>query len=175
MNWEAIAAVGEILGAIGVIASLLFLSLQLRKSDQTARAQSLQSVIDGQRDRAILPLYQNPNVADIVARGYTDFENMIANDKRIFYVWISDQVFQMQQVMQLYERQLISKVDFDAWLVYLVSLVQTPGGAAAWKHIETTITPTIRDIVNNYIENNPDSPSFVDLNPLWKHDGENDT
>ena len=36
---DAIGAVGEILGASGVIVSLLYLSTQIRRSDRTARAE----------------------------------------------------------------------------------------------------------------------------------------
>ena len=38
MNWEAIATVAEIVGAAGVIASLLFLGFETRKNTKTARA-----------------------------------------------------------------------------------------------------------------------------------------
>ena len=43
MNWEAIGAVGEIIGAIAVIASLLFVGNQLRQGQMIERA-------SGQRD-----------------------------------------------------------------------------------------------------------------------------
>jgi hypothetical protein len=32
MNWDAIGAVAELLGAIGVIASLVYLAVQIRQS-----------------------------------------------------------------------------------------------------------------------------------------------
>ena len=32
MNWEAIGAIGEIIGAISVLATLIFLSSQLRQN-----------------------------------------------------------------------------------------------------------------------------------------------
>ena len=44
MNWEAIGAVGEILGAIAVIGSLIFVGVQIRgntRATQTAAAHNL--------------------------------------------------------------------------------------------------------------------------------------
>jgi len=38
VNWEAVGAIGEVIGAFGVIVSLVYLSLQIRRSDKTARA-----------------------------------------------------------------------------------------------------------------------------------------
>ena len=44
MNWEAIGAVGEILGAAGVIVSLLYLATQIRQSTKVARAATRQAL-----------------------------------------------------------------------------------------------------------------------------------
>jgi hypothetical protein len=38
MNWDAIGAIAETLGAVGVIASLLYLSTQVRDSRRALRA-----------------------------------------------------------------------------------------------------------------------------------------
>jgi len=44
MNWEAIGAVGEVIGAIGVIATLGYLSVQIRHNTRAMRAQSVAEV-----------------------------------------------------------------------------------------------------------------------------------
>jgi hypothetical protein len=50
MNWEAIGAIGETVGALGVVISLLYLATQLRHSSRTAKASALdQAVEDRQR------------------------------------------------------------------------------------------------------------------------------
>ena len=43
MNWEAIGAIGESLGAIGVIATLIYLAVQIRQNSKTIEAQMYQS------------------------------------------------------------------------------------------------------------------------------------
>ena len=42
VNWEAVGAVGEILGAIGVILTLVYLSIQVRQSTKASRANTAQ-------------------------------------------------------------------------------------------------------------------------------------
>ena len=44
MNWEAIGAIGEIVGAIAVVVSLMYLAIQIRTSSSLAKAQMFQSV-----------------------------------------------------------------------------------------------------------------------------------
>jgi hypothetical protein len=38
VNWDAIAAIGEILGAIGVIVSVVYLATQIRQNSRWLRA-----------------------------------------------------------------------------------------------------------------------------------------
>ena len=40
MNWEAVGAIGEVVGALGVIATLLYLAIQIRRSTAQARSDS---------------------------------------------------------------------------------------------------------------------------------------
>lgn len=44
MNWDAIGAIGEIVGAIAVVVSLMYLAIQIRTSSSLAKAQMFQSV-----------------------------------------------------------------------------------------------------------------------------------
>ena len=169
MNWDAIAAIGEILGAAGVIASLVYLSIQLRKSDETARAQSLQSVLDGHRDRSMFPGYTNPEFTELLAKGMTDIQLLSTNERRQFHNYVSEIVFQMQQVMQLHDRGLLPEVDFDAWLTHTGRIIKTPGGGAIWSSMEATVTVTIRDLINNYMVQNPEMPSFIEVMPIYRY------
>ena len=78
----------------------------------------------------------------------------------------------MQQTMQLHERGLVSKVDYDAWLAHTGAIIKTPGGTAMWSQMESTVTPTIRKLINQYMADNPDIPSFIEVIPLYKYVGE---
>ena len=44
MNWQAIGAIGEILGAAGVIATLTYLAVQIRQNTKMARAATRQEL-----------------------------------------------------------------------------------------------------------------------------------
>lgn len=48
MNWDAISAVAELLAAIGVIVSLIFVGLQLKKSNAEARSATMQATTDSE-------------------------------------------------------------------------------------------------------------------------------
>lgn len=47
MNWDAIAAVGEIVGAAGVIASVVYLAIQVRRAIAESRASTFHKIFEG--------------------------------------------------------------------------------------------------------------------------------
>lgn len=46
MNWDAVGAIAELLAAVGVIISLIFVGFQVRKSNAEARAATMQATTD---------------------------------------------------------------------------------------------------------------------------------
>ena len=168
MNLEMASAVAEIAGALGVLITLIYLAVQIRDNTRSLHAGSLESVLNGPRDRYFLPMAVEPDLADIYARGLNSLENLNEQEKRRFFYLIYEQLFQMQQVMHLRERELIPQVDFEAWLFYTASLMRTPGGREMWRHCEKVITPTIAGLVNEEIGRDTEQPSFIDMIPLFK-------
>ncbi len=55
MNWDAIGAVGEILGAIAVLATLGYLAIQIRQTGASARTQSYHLAIEQLVNGALQP------------------------------------------------------------------------------------------------------------------------
>lgn len=168
MTLEQISLAIQIVAALAVVASLIFVGLQLRQSDRTLRANSLQSVLDGYRDRTFLPGITNDDVLDIYARGLNGLELLDENEKRRFWFILLNELLHMQHVLKLRELKMIEAVDYDAWLAFTASLVKTSGGSALWPTAKTIITPTVCAVIEGYLERNPHQPSFVTLNPLFR-------
>jgi len=70
MNWTAIATIAEIIGAAGVIASLIYLAVQIRQSTKVARAETTKDLYLASR-AAILEIAANDELTKI----WTDIRN----------------------------------------------------------------------------------------------------
>ena len=75
MSWEAIGAIGETVGALAVVVSLVYLAMQIRNQNQEARAATMQQVLQSNAD-AISQL-QNPDLAEIWIKGVEDIGNFL--------------------------------------------------------------------------------------------------
>ena len=81
MNWEAIGAIGEIIGAIAVVASLIYLAGQIRHNNHRARSDSLQSVLQSEMNFVSIVL-ENADVWDRVIAKET-FSDRVEQRKAI--------------------------------------------------------------------------------------------
>jgi hypothetical protein len=168
MTLEQASLAIQVVAAVSVVGSLIFVGLQLRQSDRTLRANSLQSVLDGYRDRTFLPGITNGEVLDIYARGLNSMDLLDENEKRRFWFILVNEFLHMQHVWKLRELNMIEAVDYNAWLAFTASLVKTPGGSALWPIAKTIVTPTLSRVIDEYLERHPNQPSFIELNPLFK-------
>jgi hypothetical protein len=93
VDWDAIGAIGEIVGAVAVVATLFYLARQIRQNTRMSRAEMTKDLMLASRS-AILDLASNDKLAEIWAE-IRDFENDDAARRYTFY----------QSFFRLYELQ----------------------------------------------------------------------
>ena len=75
MNWEAISAIGQIVGALAVVVSLIYLAREIRSNARRSRVASLETVI-----RWLGQLAEHPDLRELYYRGLQDFESLKGAD-----------------------------------------------------------------------------------------------
>ena len=93
MNWEAASTIAEIVGAIGVIASLIYLAVQIRQSTKVSRAEMTKDLYLASRT-AIMDIASSESLARISAE-IREFESVDLMRRNMFY----------QSFFRLYELQ----------------------------------------------------------------------
>jgi hypothetical protein len=73
VNWDAIGAIAELAGAIGVIASLLYLTGQVRASTRASTVEA-KLATTGFLNKFIDSLIENPDLNDLNMRGIKDLD-----------------------------------------------------------------------------------------------------
>ena len=74
MNWEAITAVSEIVGAVAVVISLLYLAAQIRTQVGQARLAAFHEMSKQFRETTVL--FSSPDISDIFIRANKDFDSI---------------------------------------------------------------------------------------------------
>ena len=91
MNWEAIAAIGQILSAAGVVFTLGYLGVQIRQANSIAHWETHQSAVRGFSD-ALRPIVSDPETAQVYRSGLLELENLNAVDRLRFSTIIGELV-----------------------------------------------------------------------------------
>ena len=81
MNWDAIGAIGETIGAFAVLASLLYLALQVRAFTKSTRGESERELMSVWDD-AIFSAFQDIETASIRRRAVRDGLEALEEDER---------------------------------------------------------------------------------------------
>lgn len=108
MNWEAIGAVGEIVGALAVVVSLAYLAVQIRVQNKETRFSAMHDISVGYRDS--MANFADETIATLVDKAITDYDSLtqiesiqiIAVVGRILRVW--EEAFIQHEAGRLEER-----------------------------------------------------------------------
>lgn len=99
MNWNALGAMGEIVGAVGVIVSLLYLASQVRNNSRQLRHASAQAVLD-KLNGLIGQLAFSPGAGDVWTRGLSGLDALKDDEELVRFssmllkaFWAYEEVF----------------------------------------------------------------------------------
>jgi hypothetical protein len=112
MNWDAIGAIAETLGALGVIATLVYLTSQIRQNTQALQRAEMNTAFSQFSDYRKL-LLSNPIFLEILRKGQIDLSSLNESENEVFEMLTSEifHIFRFQ-----FDRVLEGLIDMDDWL-----------------------------------------------------------
>ena len=129
MNWDAIGAIGEILGAVAVFISLVYLATQIRSNTTQLKFDARQAVANS-GDRGFDPIYAEPSMS-IWVKGHGDYENLTEGERMIFGALMVRQLHNFQNLVIARRESLIDEDTFiQTYVGFYRPLVKTAGGSA---------------------------------------------
>ncbi len=111
MNWEAISAIGQIVGALAVVISVLYLAREVRSNARATRHASMRSASDALTGW-LQQLAVHPHLAELYYRGIHEFESLEGADLVRFSA-LMNQLF--RNVQDRYYEHLEGHLDPRVW------------------------------------------------------------
>jgi hypothetical protein len=128
VNWEAISAIGQIVGALAVVISLIYVAREIRSNARAARMASMDTPI-----RWLRQLVEHPDLREFYYRGIHDFDSLEGADLVGFGV-LMNQLFHI--IQEAYYQQADGHLEPRVWQETEVSvrdLIAYPGIQAWWR------------------------------------------
>ncbi|MCB0256652.1 MAG: hypothetical protein KDI55_23270 [Anaerolineae bacterium] len=158
MNWEAIGAVSEVVGAIGVIATLAYLAVQVRQnSAHLAESAKLAeaSLIEANANAAAevrKMLLLNPDLMDLQIRGSQSFERLDHAERARFDLLMRITFLQAQT---MYLRHIMFRHDPENYagaVPFIEQSLRKPGIREWLDQVQTDWRPEFREMIQATIE-----------------------
>ncbi len=147
MNWEAIGAVGEVVGAAGVILSLLYLSRQVGQNTRQMRVATHDGTTRDLRTFAREAL--SGGYSRVFARGLEDYESLDADEKLDFAFVMFDMFKTFENAHYHYLHGSMGEDAWQAWRRLLASYAVAPGARHYWTARRDIFTNEFRGVVDS--------------------------
>ena len=151
MNWDAIGAIGELVGALAVVLTLLYLSAQIRQSNRATHSASIQEATTAFNGINAW-IANDESMARIFRIGIQDLDKL-NDDEKIRFSFLMLSTFHVFETIFLQNRA--GTIDASMWeaeIRSLVILATAPGGRQWWVTNPYSFTTEFREFVANEIE-----------------------
>ena len=132
MNWDAIGAIGEILGAIAVVVTLIYLTAQIRQNTKHLASTSLQALEDRAENRVLL-FASNPEFAAMYARFQEDPESLSASEFVQLTGWIGAWLTDLEETHRQFKLGTVGSTTMDVRVRFFQNLCKVPLVRGIWE------------------------------------------
>jgi hypothetical protein len=150
LNWDAVGATAELLGALAVIVTLVYLARQVRHSAEQTRLSGVQA-IQAANDRAYDPIY-SPEMMSIWNRGHDDREGLSEADRRIFDLLLARLIASYISTAYQHERGAYDDEMMATATTFLASILGTPGGRSWYEKSGVRIGTSAKRLLDTELQ-----------------------
>jgi hypothetical protein len=131
MNWDAIGAIAELLGAIGVIASLVYLAIQIRMSRSVVRTSNYLQ-LNAQSADLIARIHESSELHDLWMRGLQSYGELPVGERNRMQSILGTLFSSYHTSQQLFDRGQIDEDLHEEMLEHAERLLASPGVKEWW-------------------------------------------
>ena len=131
MNWEALGAVAELLGAVGVIATLVYLSAQIKQHGHQLRGAATTAVYEYQRTLTEM-LSEDTELYKIALRGNEDLTSLDPWEQQRFTIWCIHETGMWEMCHRLLKQGALDDELYRGKEAYWLQLHSSPGRREWW-------------------------------------------
>jgi hypothetical protein len=154
MDLQTLANIGEIVGAITVVLSLIYLAVQIRQNTQAQRSENYSRALD--RLAAMQSsMAQDPEFAKMFSKGAVGTEQLTSRD-RVRFTWSCYEAFGAFEFMFHASRtDAIPDEVWKRWSAAVAWWLTFPGVQTWWATKPTPFTDSFTSFVESLLEQNP--------------------
>ena len=150
MNWEAIGSIGEIVGAIAVFLTLVYLAIQIRQNTKSVQAAAIDSTIS-QVNQIRTSVFSDPEVANMYRRGNDNPESLTDDEKLRYRLLLHNILLAESNVFAQADFTGLSDSTWKTQIPIVSRVIMSPGGRWFWNTHRDEFEESFRQIIDNIL------------------------
>ena len=130
MNWNAVGAIGEVLGALAVLITLVYLALQVRQNTKAMKRTAFQELINYYG--TITDFYSTREGAELVAKARHGLDLLDEPDRIRILNLVGKSFAHLQNVHQQWTEGLINESQWNQLSAVIVATLSSKSTRAIW-------------------------------------------
>ena len=156
MNWDAIGAIGESIGAIAVFVTLIYLAMQIRQNTRSVQASAVDSAIS-QVNQIRERLISDREVTNLYRRGNEDPASLDDEDIIRYRLLIHNILLAESNVFHQAEFTGLSESTWKTQIPIVERVVSNVGGRWFWENHRNEFEESFRKLIDDILTNDSDS------------------
>jgi len=174
MNWEALGAIAETLGAIGVIATLIYLAIQVRHSKSATEANTKQMrgqafvSLESGSARRMEWIMDNPKQTEVIVRASnSSFADLSLEDQRLLTLYSTSEAQYYEMAFMLWQEDALDEISYTSREEYYLSILMAPGRREWWESYSSLIDPRFRKRIDDQLSLVKGKPTEAQRLPMF--------
>ena len=150
MDWNAIGAIGEIVGALAVFLTLFYLALQIRQNTKAVQA----SAVDASISKVNVvreSLYESGELTRIYIDGQANPDDLDEESRVRFRLVMHNILLSISNIFIQTSFTGLSPSTWESQLVVLKRIITSPGGRWFWREYRLEFEESFREIVDEVL------------------------
>ena len=166
MDIMELGAIGELVGGVAVIASLLYVGAQVRQSNRASSRESYRNWVSEINQVWHVPM-RDPEFMELFQRANRDWNSLSGRDQGVVHSVYASMFLLFQEVFAQRQRGEIDEhltLQFDS---FSATIVQTPGIAAWWEMVRPFWSPSFGAHLDELVASEDCPPPLHEALPFY--------
>lgn len=154
MNWDGVAAMAELLGAVAVVISLIYLGRQVRQNTTAVRTGNATTVQSNFQALAKL-FYTDPEMTKVVLQAMESDQDLTAEQRLGAYAYFFDFLKTAELAHYHFRHGELDEELWTASMAFYKAYFTTPGFRAYWEERKASFVPAFQEVVETWLLEEP--------------------
>jgi len=168
MNWQATGVIADIVSAIAVVGSLIYLAIQMRQNTRQSRADNVQATVERWIEAQVSQMRSEAS-ADFLRKALNDYSVLSIPQRARLNAFLIELTSAFQSMYVKHRSGLLDAELYAAARSNVASYLKCPGLAALWSEVKFAFPRDLCREIDAAIEAHQDPP-FTETLPYLRPD-----